>query len=248
VSRVRSSWHCGDPNLLPWAPLAASTLLAASSAIASSRRLASHDDSAPACRRFSDSGHEQSATSEPAGLRARRISDHPAVSTFAPFDAARQSSERDVVTSSAADFTARRRRRYLIPVLTLGVAAAIFGWSRWTAPQRMEEIRLTVTTLLADAPTATASRPIDGTDPILVPLIRDALRAVREESDRTASAIGVDVRVGDLPDADGSASHHAIVAVGGRPRVTLRVRHAGTAGIRIVGVVTESSSREEPVP
>jgi len=141
------------------------------------------------------------------------------------------------------DRIARSRRRFMIPMLTIAVAAAIFGWSRWTAPQRADEVRVLVVGLLAEAEGPRPARgPIEGTDPVLAPIVRDALAAVRATGEARSQQIGVDVQAGDVPEGDGAASHHVALLVGGRPHTVLRVRHAGTAGIRIVGVI----NRENP--
>jgi hypothetical protein len=97
-----------------------------------------------------------------------------------------------------------------MPAVILLVAAALLVWSRVRAARAVAEVEHFVVQVVNDGP------PIGAPE---VPGLEEQLGAFRDQ------AISVRVVAGDVAFGDGSATHHAIVEVGGSPQLGLRLVH-----------------------
>jgi hypothetical protein len=130
-------------------------------------------------------------------------------------------------------------RRVAWPALITLVAGGIWLWSERLGDRCEREIRAVVEQLVVDVAAGRDQAAATWFDqPAIEAAAIEALRAAIPPGQGGVGRLRVDVVRGDHPQfGNGSASHHAILAVDGRPILGLRLMHANDeSAARVIGM------------
>ena len=118
----------------------------------------------------------------------------------------------------------RRRRRLIMPLVILAVAAGLMVWGSRERGHGLDEVRDLVVRFLDDVAAGRDPSPrLGDTDPLILRRVIWALEAHATDLARR-DAWEVVVRSGDVGEfGDGSATHHAVIRTGGVDRFGLRL-------------------------
>lgn len=139
-----------------------------------------------------------------------------------------------------------RRRRWLMPLVTVLVAGAIAAWSWQRQSRRAQTIQEALATLINDVCAGQdASIAMHASDPMVRSSIAGGIRALCTE-DR-AWALAIEVVPGDVEEAGsrrGDATHVATITGAAGRTLGLRIQDRGDQRFLIVGsFVPQPSSR-----
>lgn len=138
--------------------------------------------------------------------------------------------------SQIQDRSARTRRRLLLPILTLLLAAFVWFRSSGQAAERDLQVQRFVDQLVADAAPPSPSRAtIVNSEPIISTLVREQIAEMVAEG----VAPRIEILPGDIPNAAGGgrATHRAELRDAAGRRLLLRLVHPGDESrITIIGV------------
>ncbi len=120
-------------------------------------------------------------------------------------------------------FQSGRRRRLIMPLVILAVAAGLAVWGTMQKGHRVDEVRHLVQRLIDDVAAGRDPSPgLGDTDPAILRLVIATLEAHPPE------AVEAVVRTGDVAAfGDGSATHHAVIRIDGVDRLGLRLVSPG---------------------
>lgn len=126
-----------------------------------------------------------------------------------------------------------------MPVIILAIAGAFAFWASQREARRMAEVRQVVLNLCHDVASGKdVSAQLSSMMPVENPGLFAALKSACP-SPEAAAALDVKVTPGDLDDIghfSGTASHTAVVQVGGVEVLSLRIKYGGDAHhIQILG-------------
>ena len=130
------------------------------------------------------------------------------------------------------------RRRLIMPVTILAVAAGVMWWSARVASQEHAEVLAFVTAVCDDARDGRTTR-LAATDGLVRNTVATRLRETLGDVNRPPQRLTVEVAAGDTPGAGawaGAATHTAVLSLDGTEVLGLRVVHRGSgADIAIIG-------------
>ncbi len=133
------------------------------------------------------------------------------------------------------------RRRIIMPLLILAVAAALAVWGSQQSQRTTEQVRRMVQQVCYEiAHDGDATQQLAGTDPMVARPLRSRLRNLLDE--QALDTLEIDVAAGDVDEIGSArqpATHIAVIRVAGTERLGLRLLHSGEdAPITVIGFWT----------